>query len=91
MQITKEPLVGLKNLRKTRGLSLRALSRLADVNPSTLLYLEEGGHKPKQGTLEKVAKALSVDVEDLSGDPPEHRNLLMMHAPFTAREGRDDR
>lgn len=91
MKITKAPFVGLRNLRKERQLSLRALSRLSGVNPSTILYLEEGGHVPRPQTLWAVAGALNVSIEELSGDPPEHRSPLVMHSPFTARYGRGDR
>ncbi len=91
MQTMKEPLYGLKEIRQHRGLSLRALSRLSGLNPSTLLYLEEGGHVPRPQTLRAVADALKVSVEELLGDPPELHNPLVMHAPFTARYGRGDR
>ena len=56
----------LKNLRKQRGLSQDRLSKLADISYNTVIKLETGGIvNPTIETLQKIAKALNVSVDDL--------------------------
>ena len=56
----------LKNLRKQKGLSQDRLSKLADISYNTVIKLETGGIvNPTIETLQKIAKALGVGVDDL--------------------------
>jgi len=56
----------LKKLRKQKGLSQDRLSKLADVSYNTVIKLESGGiTNPTIETLQKIAKALKVSVDDL--------------------------
>ena len=56
----------LKKLRKRKGLSQDRLSKLADVSYNTVIKLESGGiTNPTIETLQKLAKALGVSVDDL--------------------------
>ncbi|PJA92035.1 DNA-binding protein, partial [Candidatus Kuenenbacteria bacterium CG_4_9_14_3_um_filter_39_14] len=49
-----------------RGLSQDKLARLADVAHATIIKIESGANKnPTIETLAKIAKALSVGVDDL--------------------------
>jgi len=56
----------IKKLRKEKGLSQDRLSRLADVSHATIIKIESGGiQSPTIGTVQKIASALGVGVEDL--------------------------
>ncbi len=56
----------IKRHRKERGLSQDKLSRLADVSHATIIKIESGGiQSPTISTVQKIAKALGVDVNDL--------------------------
>ena len=56
----------VKKLRKKKGLSQEKLARLADVSNNTIVNIEAGKQKnPTIDTLRKIAKALSVGIDDL--------------------------
>ena len=56
----------LRNLRKQKGLSQDRLSKLADISYNTVIKLESGGIiNPTIETLQKIAKALNIGVDDL--------------------------
>jgi len=56
----------IKRLREKLGLSQEKLARLADVSNNTIINIEAGKQKnPTIETLQKIAKALNVSVEDL--------------------------
>jgi transcriptional regulator with XRE-family HTH domain len=56
----------IKKYRKERSLSQDKLSRLADVAHATIIKIESGGiQSPTIDTVQKIAKALEVSVEDL--------------------------
>ncbi|MFH2013764.1 MAG: helix-turn-helix transcriptional regulator [Patescibacteria group bacterium] len=56
----------IRKFRKAKGLSQDKLSRLADVSHATIIKIESGGIKsPTINTVQKIAKALGVSVEDL--------------------------
>ena len=56
----------IKKYRKERGLSQDKLSRLADVSHATIIKIESGGiQSPTIDTVQKIAKALGVGLEDL--------------------------
>jgi len=56
----------LRKLRKAKGLSQEKLARLADVANNTIIKIEAGKNKnPTIGTVQKIAKALGVSIEDL--------------------------
>jgi len=56
----------LKKLRKKKGLSQDRVSKLADISYNTVIKLESGGiTNPTIETLQKIAKALNVSVDDL--------------------------
>jgi len=57
----------IKKYRKQRGLSQNKLSRLADVSHATIIKIESGGiQSPTIDTVQKIAKALGVGLEDLT-------------------------
>ena len=56
----------IKKLRHAKGLSQDRLSKLADVSYNSIIKLETGGiTNPTIETLQKIAKALDVQVDDL--------------------------
>jgi len=56
----------IKKLRQAKGLSQDRLSKLADVSYNSIIKLETGGiTNPTIETLQKIAKALDVQVDDL--------------------------
>ena len=56
----------IKKYRKEKDLSQDKLSRLADVSHATIIKIESGGiQSPTIGTVQKIAKALGVSVDDL--------------------------
>ncbi len=56
----------IKKYRNKIGVSQDRLSKLADVTYNTIIKIESGANKnPTIETLAKIAKALSVGVDDL--------------------------
>ena len=56
----------IKRLRKQRGLSQDKLSKLADISHNTIIKIESGAiQSPTMDTAQKIAKALSVSLDDL--------------------------
>lgn len=55
----------IKLIRTERGLSLAGLAARAEVSAPYLLDLERGARGAKPETLERIAAALGVTVEDL--------------------------
>ncbi|MDD5638708.1 MAG: helix-turn-helix transcriptional regulator [Candidatus Pacebacteria bacterium] len=56
----------IKKLRKQKGLSQDRISKLADISYNTVIKLESGGiTNPSIDTLQKLAKALGVGVDNL--------------------------
>ena len=56
----------IKKLRQAKGLSQDRLSKLADVSYNSIIKLETSGiTNPTIETLQKIAKALEVHVDDL--------------------------
>ena len=56
----------LKRFRKEKNLSQEELAKKADVTYSTLIKIESGNNKnPTVKTLQQIAKALDVTLDDL--------------------------
>lgn len=56
----------IRKLREQKGISQDRLSKLADISLNTVAKLEsEESPNPTIDTLQKIARALSVKVEDL--------------------------
>jgi len=56
----------IKSVRKKRGMSQDRLCKLADVTHTTLAKIESGvNENPTIKTLQKIAKALSVKIDNL--------------------------
>ena len=58
----------LKKLRQAKGLSQDRLAKLADVTNNTIIKIEQGENiTPTLATLKKIAKALGVSLDELTG------------------------
>ncbi|MBL7073364.1 MAG: helix-turn-helix transcriptional regulator [Candidatus Omnitrophica bacterium] len=58
----------LAKLRKEKGLTQEGLARKADISYHTMIKLESGGIKnPKIETVIKLARALDVSIDVLTG------------------------
>jgi len=55
----------LVKLRKKKGLSQRALSKLSKVGHITIARIETGVFDPRLSTLRALAKALKVKISEL--------------------------
>lgn len=55
----------LKNIRKSKDLSIRKLAALADLEPSSIDRLEKGEIGPKVVTLIILAEALEIEPIEL--------------------------
>ncbi|MBQ1516295.1 MAG: helix-turn-helix transcriptional regulator [Lachnospiraceae bacterium] len=55
----------IRLIREERGMSLNGLATRAEVSAPYLLDLERGARGAKPETLERIAAALGVKVEDL--------------------------
>lgn len=55
----------IKELRKRNGLTQAALAELIGMETTNLCKLENGGQIPKEENIEKIARALKVNIKDL--------------------------
>jgi len=56
----------IRKLRQAKGLSQDRLSKLADLSLNSIVNIEAGDNpNPTIETLERIAKALEVSIEDL--------------------------
>ena len=55
----------IKKYRKKRGLTQKELGQLCGIAETTIRRYELGSLNPKYETLEKIAKALDIEVSDL--------------------------
>jgi DNA-binding XRE family transcriptional regulator len=53
-----------KSMRESRGMTTRGLAREAGVSTETINAIEHGRRQPTVTTLEKLARALNVEVKD---------------------------
>ncbi len=55
----------IKDLRKRNKLTQAKLAEIIDMETTNLCKLENGGQLPKEENIEKIAKALNVNIKDL--------------------------
>ena len=65
MTINKQLGCRIRYLRQSKGLSIEALALEADINRNYLGDLERGMRNPTVVVLNKIAKALEVDLSTL--------------------------
>jgi transcriptional regulator with XRE-family HTH domain len=54
----------VRALREAKGMSMRTLAREAGVSTETIYSIEHGRRQPTVTTLDKIAKALDVEVKE---------------------------
>lgn len=69
----------IKDLRKRNKLTQAALSEKIGMETTNLCKLENGGQLPKEENIEKLAKALQVNIKDLF-------DFGYMKSPLTLQE-----
>ena len=58
--------VNIKKIRAEKGYSLEKIARLADLSLNTIVKIENGvNQNPTFETLQKIARALEVKMDDL--------------------------
>jgi transcriptional regulator with XRE-family HTH domain len=80
----------LRTLRRTRNLTLQALSERTGLSISMLSLLERGKASPSVGTLVVVSSELGVPISELLGSPPQEGEIITRYANqsvVTTREG----
>ncbi len=77
--IETQPLLGLRQIRADRHLSLRDVAAISGVSAMTLSCWERATHQPHPLMLQAVAQSLGVTVEDLVGDSRRYDNPLVAH------------
>jgi len=58
----------IRNIRKSKGLSIMKLRELTGLSKSTISDLENSKSSPTAETLQKIADALGVNIEELFKD-----------------------
>lgn len=61
----KDMLDRLRDILKERGLTLKAFSEMSGISQPNLSNYINGNISPTLDTLEKIAKALNVEIQDL--------------------------
>ena len=77
----------IRGLRGERGLSLRALSEIAEVSPNTISLIERGETSPSVSTLQRLATALGVRITDFFSEPVEQSKVILTRADRRIRSG----
>ncbi|MFR5438804.1 MAG: helix-turn-helix domain-containing protein [Monoglobus pectinilyticus] len=67
--------IQLKKFREHLGLSQEELANIIGVRQSTVGMWENGSNKPRHSTLLKLAEALKVSVDELTGDKSQTSSL----------------
>jgi putative transcriptional regulator len=57
----------LAEIRRSKGLTQRALARVAGVSQALVAELERGKHPPSSASLSKIISALGIREEELRG------------------------
>ncbi len=55
----------IKEIRERQNIKQVELAEMIEMEPSNLSKLENGNQLPKEENMERIAKALNVDVKDL--------------------------
>ncbi|MGL4722835.1 MAG: helix-turn-helix domain-containing protein [Desulfovibrionaceae bacterium] len=69
MAFIKTISTNVRKYRKMRSISQATLAEMCNTSTSYIGSLETGKNKPKIATLEKIAKALNVPIEQFFLDP----------------------
>jgi transcriptional regulator with XRE-family HTH domain len=76
----------VRELRRVRGLTLKALGRMAGLSHPFLSQLERGLARPSVASVERIARALDVPVSSLWTDPP-LESAIVVRRPEGSADG----
>jgi transcriptional regulator with XRE-family HTH domain len=77
----------VRHLREARGQTQEQMAKLAGVPRATWAHLETGAANPTLAVLDKVATALQVPIEELTGLPRSSGRLYPRAAMRTRQQG----
>jgi transcriptional regulator with XRE-family HTH domain len=77
----------VRHLRETRGQTQEQMARLAGVPRATWAHLETGSANPTLAVLDKVATALQVPIEELTGAPRSNGRLYHRASMQARKQG----
>jgi transcriptional regulator with XRE-family HTH domain len=60
----------LVRIRESRRMTQEDLAHAAGVSVKTISRFENGHHDGRRGTIKKIAKALGIEEQDVTGPPP---------------------
>ena len=72
----------IRRLRAEKGWTLAELEKRSGVALNTLSHIERGERSPQILTLTKIARALGVPVDALTGEDEESSALPQVNAPY---------
>lgn len=79
----------LRDILKQRGLTLKTFSEMSGISQPNLSNYINGNISPTLDTLEKIAKALDVDVQDLFPQKEEVRFFAQYNGKMCQITGND--
>jgi quercetin dioxygenase-like cupin family protein/DNA-binding XRE family transcriptional regulator len=77
----------LRDLRRSRGLTLEAAARHAGLSPAHLSRLETGRRQPSLPMLLGLARIYRTTVSELLGEMPPERDAIVRGVPFGGSSG----
>lgn len=77
----------VRHLREARGQTQEQMAKLAGVPRATWAHLETGSGNPTLAVLDKVATALQVPIEELTGEPRSNGRLYPRASMRTRKQG----
>ena len=77
----------VRHLREARGLTQEQMAKLAGMPRATWAHLETGAANPTLAVLDKVATALQVPIEELTGAPRSNGRLYPRASMRARKQG----
>ena len=65
MSIRKKKKKRIRDIREAKHIKQVELANMIEIEPTNLSKIEKGAHFPKDETLNKILKALNIDIKDL--------------------------
>ncbi len=92
MKPTTKKLLGarIKELRKSRGFSQDELAEKVDIDAKHMSRIEVGGSYPSLDTLDRIAKALGVELKDFFDIVHESKRADLIRAIMSLIKDADD-
>lgn len=55
----------IKQIRESKGIKQVELAEMINIEPTNLSKIEKGVHLPKEDNINKITKALNIEIKDL--------------------------